>query len=85
MFLDDDLSSTCAPSPRRSAPARPAPGGLVFTLVTCFSLYNSVEKIFEDIWRVPVRRSLIRKFLTFYALVTLLPVLAGLYLYWSGR
>jgi membrane protein len=59
--------------------------GLAFTFVTCFSLYTSVERIFNDIWRVHVRRALMRKFLTFYALVTLLPVLAGLYLYWSGK
>ncbi|HXU80987.1 MAG TPA: YhjD/YihY/BrkB family envelope integrity protein, partial [Polyangia bacterium] len=59
--------------------------GLAFTFVTCFSLYTGVERIFNDIWRVHVRRALMRKFLTFYALVTLLPVLAGFYLYWSGK
>jgi membrane protein len=32
-----------------------------------------------------VRRSWFRKFLSFYPVVTLLPVLAGAYLYWSGR
>ncbi len=31
------------------------------------------------------RRTLIGKFLTFYAMVTLLPTLAGFSLYWSGR
>jgi membrane protein len=60
-------------------------GGLLFTLVTCYSLYNYVEKIFNDIWRVGARRTLIGKFLTFYAMVTLLPTLAGFSLYWSGR
>jgi membrane protein len=60
-------------------------GGLLFTLVTCYSLYNYVEKIFNDIWRVGQRRTLIGKFLTFYAMVTLMPVLAGFSLYWSGR
>ena len=59
-------------------------GGLLFTLVTCYSLYSYVEKIFNDIWRVGERRTLIGKFLTFYAMVTLLPALAGFSLYWSG-
>jgi membrane protein len=60
-------------------------GGLIFTLVTCYSLYAYVEKIFNDIWRVGQRRTIIGKFLTFYAMVTLLPTLAGFSLYWSGR
>jgi membrane protein len=58
---------------------------LFFTLVTCYSLYSSVERIFNDIWRVGQRRTLIGKFLTFYAMLTLLPALAGTSLYWSGR
>ena len=60
-------------------------GGLIFTLITCYSLYSYVEKIFNDIWRVGERRTIIGKFLTFYAMVTLLPTLAGFSLYWSGR
>jgi membrane protein len=60
-------------------------GGLIFTLVTCYSLYSYVEKVFNDIWRVGQRRTVIGKFLTFYAMVTLLPTLAGFSLYWSGR
>jgi membrane protein len=59
--------------------------GLLFTLVTCYSLYSYVEKIFNDIWRVGQRRTLIGKFLTFYAMLTLLPVVAGASLYWSGK
>src|SRR6185312_3668091 len=60
-------------------------GGLIFTIVTCYSLYSSVERIFNDIWRVGQRRTLIGKFLTFYAMVTLLPALASVSLYWSGK
>src|SRR4029077_15755794 len=60
-------------------------GGLIFTLVTCYSLYSYVERIFNDIWRVGQRRTIIGKFLTFYAMVTLLPTLAGFWLSWSGR
>src|SRR5262245_40965451 len=45
--------------------------GLLFTLVTCYSLYNYVEKVFNDIWRVQQRRTLIGKFLTFNTMVIL--------------
>ena len=51
--------------------------GLFITLITCYSLYSYVERIFNDIWRVGERRALVGKFLTFYAMVTLLPTLAG--------
>ena len=59
--------------------------GLAFTLATCYFLYDTVENTFNDIWHVTTRRSWFRKFLIFYPVVTLLPVLAGAYLYWSGR
>jgi membrane protein len=59
--------------------------GLFFTLITCYSLYSYVERIFNDIWRVGERRTLVGKFLTFYAMVTLLPALASVSLYWSGK
>ena len=59
--------------------------GLGFTLATCYFLYDTVENTFNDIWHVAARRSWFRKFLIFYPVVTLLPVLAGAYLYWSGR
>ena len=59
--------------------------GLAFTLATCYFLYGTVENTFNDIWHVTVRRSWFRKFLIFYPVVTLLPVLAGAHLYWSGR
>jgi membrane protein len=59
--------------------------GLFFTIITCYSLYSYVENIFNDIWRVGQRRTLIGKFLTFYAMATLLPALASMSLYWSAR
>jgi membrane protein len=59
--------------------------GLIITLLTCYSLYSSVERTFNDIWRAGARRSLVGKFLTFYALVTLVPILGGVSFYWSGR
>ncbi len=59
--------------------------GLLFTFFTSWYLYNSVERVFNDIWRTARRRALLHRLLTFYALVTLLPVLAGASLYSSGR
>ena len=38
--------------------------GLFFTIITCYSLYSYVERIFNDIWRVGQRRTLVGKFLT---------------------
>jgi membrane protein len=60
-------------------------GGLLFTLVTCYSLYNYVEKVYNDIWRVGQRRTLIGKLLIFNAMVILVPTTVGFSLYWSGR
>jgi membrane protein len=85
VFLDDDLVQHLREFSEKVSTGAAGPGGLLFTFVTCFSLYITVEKVFNDVWRVHVRRAFVRKFLTFYALVTLIPVLATLYLYWSGR
>jgi membrane protein len=85
VFLDAGLARQLREFSEKISTGAAGSLGLLFTFVTCYSLYAAVEKIFNDIWRVHVRRGLMRKFLTFYALVTLLPVLAGLYLYWSGK
>ena len=55
--------------------------GIVTTLVLSYVMYSSVEKIFNDIWRVERRRRLGQKFFVFYALVTLTPALLGFSLY----
>lgn len=59
--------------------------GLLFTLYTTWSVYDEVERVFNDIWRTGVTRRLLNRVLTFYALVTLLPSLAGVSLYLAGR
>lgn len=59
--------------------------GLLFAVVTTFLLFYTVESTFNDIWRVTARRNWLRKFMIFYPIVTLVPVLAGAYLYWSGK
>jgi membrane protein len=85
VLLDPDLMDRLRDFSAKISTGAAGGLGLAFTFVTCFSLYTGVERIYNDIWRVHSRRALMRKFLTFYALVTLLPVLAGLYLYWSGK
>ena len=59
--------------------------GLAFTLATCFYLFYTIEGTFNAIWRVAAQRTLVRKFMIFYPIATLFPVLAGAYLYWSGK
>jgi membrane protein len=59
--------------------------GIVTTIVLSFVMYTSVEKIFNDIWRVERRRKLGQKFVVFYALVTLTPALLGASLYHAAR
>ncbi len=61
------------------------PAALGFTFVTAFALYLSMGKVFNDIWRVKVYRHLLYRLLVFSVLVTVLPLLAGLYLYWSAE
>jgi membrane protein len=81
----DDISDRIEGFSRNISVGALGGAGLFFTIITCYSLYNYVERIFNDIWRVGQRRSLIGKFLTFYAMVTLLPALASMSLYWSGK
>jgi membrane protein len=59
--------------------------GLAFTLGTCFYLFYTIEGTFNAIWRVVMPRTLMRKFMIFYPIATLVPILAGAYLYWSGK
>lgn len=57
---------------------------LAFTLVTGFLLYLNVEEIWNRIFSALRRRSYVQKFLLFYALVTLLPFLVALSLYYTA-
>jgi uncharacterized BrkB/YihY/UPF0761 family membrane protein len=63
----------------------PACIGLAFTLATCFYLFYTSEDTFNAISRVSAKRTLVRKFMIFYPIATLVPVLAGVYLHWSGK
>ncbi len=49
--------------------------GSVVLLLLGAALFNNVEQAFNDIWRVRRRRPLLNKFLTFYAVITLAPLM----------
>ncbi len=52
--------------------------GFTFLMVTALSLFLSIERAFNRIWRVPTSRPLHRRLVTFYAVITLAPALVGL-------
>jgi membrane protein len=49
--------------------------GLVFVAITAVMLLATVEQTFNDIWRVPNARKLLHRFLAYWALLTLGPLL----------
>lgn len=59
--------------------------GVVMMLVLSFIMFNSTERIFNDIWRVERRRSLGQKFVVFYAIATIVPALMGVSLLHAAR
>ncbi len=59
--------------------------GFVSMLVLSFFMFDNVERIFNDIWRAPERRSLQQRLVVFYALVTIVPSLMGFSLYHAAR
>lgn len=51
--------------------------GLLFLILTALMLMHTVEQAFNDIWRAPKNRKLVYRFLTYWAILTLGPVLLG--------
>ena len=51
--------------------------GLIFLAVTAIAMMMTVERVLNDIWRVSNRRSLTRRVLTYWAILTLGPLLVG--------
>lgn len=51
--------------------------GFVFLVITSILLVASIDRAFNDIWRVRRERRLINKFLVYWAVVTLGPLLIG--------
>ncbi len=52
--------------------------GLVFVVITALFLMATIEKTFNDIWHVSQTRKRLHRFLAYWALLTLGPVLIGL-------
>jgi membrane protein len=59
--------------------------GVIVVVVLAFLTASSVERIFNDIWRAERQRSLSQKFVVFYALVTIVPVLMGVSVFHLAR
>ncbi|MFQ5582023.1 MAG: YihY family inner membrane protein [Mariprofundaceae bacterium] len=51
--------------------------GIIGLLVTATALLNTMEESFNHIWRISRTRPLLSKFITFWATLTLAPVLIG--------
>jgi YihY family inner membrane protein len=49
--------------------------GSVVLIILGLALFNNIEQTFNDIWRVRKSRPLLNKYLTFYALITLAPLM----------
>lgn len=52
--------------------------GLLFLFLTALMLMATVEQTFNDIWHASHKRKLLQRFLTYWALLTLGPVLLGI-------
>ncbi|MFH1130850.1 MAG: YhjD/YihY/BrkB family envelope integrity protein [Pseudomonadota bacterium] len=60
------------------------PVGIITTFLFAYMLFHTLERIFNDIWRVRKRRGLVGKMIIFYPLATLTPPLFGLTLYYTS-
>lgn len=52
--------------------------GFLFLLITSLMLVASIDRAFNDIWRVQRKRRTLSKFLVYWAIITLGPLLMGL-------
>lgn len=59
--------------------------GSVILILLGVALFNNIEHAFNDIWRIRTSRPLLNKFLTFYALITLAPLLITISVIESAR
>lgn len=51
--------------------------GLIFVIVTAIMMMATIELTFNDIWRVRQSRKLLQRFLTYWTILTLGPILIG--------
>ncbi|MBI5482149.1 MAG: YihY family inner membrane protein [Deltaproteobacteria bacterium] len=59
--------------------------GTIGAFIISYFVFHELEHIFNDIWRVTQRRSLLNKAVIFYTLITLAPSLTGLSMYHTAR
>ena len=59
--------------------------GTLFLFVTAYSMINTMERSFNEIWHVTERRSLWDKVSSFWLLLTLAPILIGLSLFMTAK
>lgn len=59
--------------------------GVAVLFIVAVSLLDTVDRTLNDIWRSKVRRGWVARFTTFYAVITLGPVLLTLSLYQTAR
>jgi membrane protein len=59
--------------------------GTLFLFLTAYSMVNTMEKSFNDIWHVTESRTLWEKVSSFWMALTLAPVLIGLSLFMTAR
>ncbi|MDQ6994974.1 MAG: YihY family inner membrane protein [Mariprofundaceae bacterium] len=52
--------------------------GILGLLITITALLTTMEEAFNDIWRLQTKRSHLSRFITFWSLITLSPLLLGL-------
>ena len=58
--------------------------GMVILVAVAVALFDNVERVFNDIFKVEHRRSVVVRFLTFYAILTLGPLAVAGSLYFTG-
>lgn len=58
---------------------------LVVLIIASVSLFNSIEHAFNEIWSVRHRRSLFARFLAFWIIITLTPLLLALSYYYTTQ
>ncbi len=55
--------------------------GIIFLAIIAFMLLSTIDSAFDNIWHVKRRRGFIRRFLVYWAILTLGPVLIGVGFY----
>ncbi len=59
--------------------------GTLFLFVTAYSMINTMERSFNEIWHVTEKRSLWEKVSSFWLLLTMAPILIGLSLFMTAK